>query len=214
MLEIQTEILHCRSPSPALRNHRLPDFASSSERAVACLPVTSIGRIDIRPAARDDVDVVLELLAEAAEWTASIGFANWPARFPRAVVTHGIADRKLYVVHERDAIVATLALQWRDVMFWGERDGDAGYVHRLVVRRDRAGAGLGATILDWAAEQVNEAGREWLRLDVPTDNVALCAYYERLGFEYRGDAEGELSQPDGVVRRWRSRLYERGCGSR
>ena len=99
-------------------------------------------------------------------------------------------------------------------MFWGEREADAGYVHRLVVRRDRAGAGLGATILDWAAQQVRAAGREWLRLDVPADNVALCAYYERLGFEYRGDAEGDFTHRDGVVRHWRTRLYERDCGSR
>ena len=87
-------------------------------------------------------------------------------------------------------------------------------MHRLVVRRDRAGAGLGAAMLDWAAGQVSAAGRGWLRLDVSADNVALCAYYERLGFEHRGDAEGDFTQPDGTVRHRRSRLYERACGAR
>lgn len=187
-------------------------YAASSVSSIASEAIGT--RSDIRPAALDDVEVVLALLAEAAEWTASIGFANWPARFPRAVVTHGIAERELYVVHERDAIVATVALQWSDVMFWGEREADAGYVHRLTVRRDRAGTGLGATILDWAAQQVRAADRDWLRLDVPADNLPLCGYYERLGFEYRGDAEGDFTQSDAVVRHWRSRLYERDCGSR
>jgi GNAT superfamily N-acetyltransferase len=157
--------------------------------------------------------VVLELLGEAAEWTAAIGFPNWPARFPRAVVTRGIADREFYVVHERDAIIATVTLQWSDEMVWGRQGADAGYVHRLVVRRDRAGAGLGAAILDWAGQQVQASGRDWLRLDCTADNLPLCAYYERLGFEHRGDAEGEFTQPDGAVRRWRVRRYERGCGS-
>jgi hypothetical protein len=50
-----------------------------------------------------------------------------------------------------------------------------------------------------------------LRLDVSADNVALCAYYEGLAFEYRGDAEGELTQPDGTVKRWKTRLYQREC---
>lgn len=112
--------------------------------------LVTIGRIDIRPAVLNEVDAVLNLLGDAAEWTATIGFPAWPARFPRRVVTLGIAAHEVYVVHEDDAIIATVALQWSDEMFWGTRDPDAGYVHRLVVRRDRAGADLGAWILDWA----------------------------------------------------------------
>jgi len=170
-------------------------------------------RINIRPATPDDVDVVLELLADAAAWTASIGFPNWPARFPRRLVTRGITAGKLYVGEEDGAIVATIALIWSDPMFWGVRADDAGYVHRLVVRRDRAGDGLGAEMIEWAARQVTVAGREWLRLDASADNVPLCSYYERLGFEYRGDVTGEIDEPDGTLRRWKSRLYERQCGA-
>ena len=156
---------------------------------------------------------MLELLADASAWTASIGFPNWPSRFPREIATRGIANGELYMSEEADAVVATVALMWSDPMFWGGRADDAGYVHRLVVRRDRAGAGLGAEIIEWAARQVAAAGRDWLRLDVSADNVPLCSYYERLGFEYRGDATGELNEPDGTVRRWKTRLYERECGA-
>jgi GNAT superfamily N-acetyltransferase len=170
-------------------------------------------RINIRPATPDDADEVLELLAEASAWTASIGFANWPARFPHAIVSHGIAKGELYVGEEADAVVATVALTWSDPMFWGARADDAGYVHRLAVRRDRAGAGLGAEIIGWAARQVTAADRVWLRLDAAADNLPLCSYYERLGFEYRGDATGDLDQPDGTVRHWKQRLYGRECGA-
>jgi GNAT superfamily N-acetyltransferase len=157
--------------------------------------------------------VVLELLADAAAWTASIGFSNWPARFPRKIATRGIANGELYVGEAGDEIVATVALTWSDPMFWGACADDAGYVHRLAVRRDRAGAGLGAEIIEWAARQVSAAGRAWLRLDASADNLPLCSYYERLGFEYRGDAGGELDQHDGTVRHWKQRLYERECGA-
>jgi GNAT superfamily N-acetyltransferase len=170
-------------------------------------------RINIRLAKPDDADLVLELLAEASAWTASIGFPNWPARFPRKIATRGIASGNLYVVEDSDVVVATVALMWRDPMIWGVRADDAGYVHRLVVRRDRAGSWLGAEIVEWAARQVSAAGREWLRLDVTADNVPLGSYYERLGFEYRGDATGELDEPDGTLRRWKVRLYERECGA-
>jgi GNAT superfamily N-acetyltransferase len=156
--------------------------------------------------------VVLALLAEAAAWRAAIGFANWPARFPTKIATRGIEKGELYVGEQGDVIVATVALMWSDPMIWGDRADDAGYVHRLVVRRDRAGAGLGAEIIDWAARQVTAAGRDWLRLDASADNLPLCSYYERLGFECRGEVTGEINEPDGAVRRWKQRLYERECG--
>jgi ribosomal protein S18 acetylase RimI-like enzyme len=173
--------------------------------------LANIAGIFIRPAAPEDVNGVLELLSEAASWTAALGYPNWPAQFPRTMVTHGIAEGELFVAEADGSLVATVNLQWSDVMFWGEREPDAGYVHRLVVRRDHAGAGLGAALVDWAAQQVSAAGRACLRLDVSADNLPLCSYYERLGFVHRGDREGELTEPDGRVRHWRSRLYERRC---
>jgi GNAT superfamily N-acetyltransferase len=160
----------------------------------------------------DDADTVLELLAEASAWTESIGYTNWPARFPTKIVTRGITKGELFVVDATGGVFATVALLWSDPMIWGERADDAGYVHRLVVRRDRAGTGLGAEIIDWAAGQVSAAGRDRLRLDASADNLPLCSYYERLGFQHRGSATGELDQPDGTVRRWTQRLYERECG--
>jgi GNAT superfamily N-acetyltransferase len=162
--------------------------------------------------------VVLDLLADAAAWTTAIGFSSWPARFPREIVTRGIAKGELFVGESDDAVVATVALTWSDPTFWDERfwdprADDAGYVHRLAVRRDHAGAGVGAELIEWAARQVTAAGRVWLRLDAAADNLPLCSYYERLGFEYRGDATGEVDQPDGTVRHWKQRLYERECGA-
>ena len=55
------------------------------------------------------------------------------------------------------------------------------------------------------------AGRSCLRLDASADNLPLCSYYERLGFAFRGEREGELTEPGGGVRRWNTRLYEREC---
>jgi protein-tyrosine phosphatase len=96
-------------------------------------------------------------------------------------------------------------------MFWGARPDDAGYLHRLVVRRDRVGNGLGAQLIDWASGCVRAAGRARLRLDVSADNLPLSSFYERLGFTCRGEREGELIETDGGIRRWKTRLYERDC---
>jgi ribosomal protein S18 acetylase RimI-like enzyme len=172
--------------------------------------VASIEAIEIRPAERNDVDAVVDLLSEAAAWTAAIGFANWPVPFPRNIVASALARAQLYVAEDGSGIIAALTLQWSDEFFWGVQPDDAGYVHRLVVRRDRAGTGIGAALVDWAAERVREAGRVRLRLDASADNLPLGSYYERLGFTYRGVREGEHIERDGG-RRWKTRLYERDC---
>jgi len=159
---------------------------------------------------------VTELLSEAAAWTAAIGFPNWPVPFPRdlvaASVEHGdVFVAELYVGEVDQAIAAAVTLQWSDELFWGVQPDDAGYVHRLVVRRDRAGTGLGAALIDWASQHVRAAGRTRLRLDASADNLPLCSFYERLGFTNRGEREGELVEPGGGIRRWKTRLYERDC---
>ena len=84
-------------------------------------------------------------------------------------------------------------------------------MHRLVVRRDRAGHRARCRVIDWASQRARVAGRTRLRLDASADNLPLCSFYERLGFTNRGEREGELVEPGGGIRRWKTRLYERDC---
>jgi GNAT superfamily N-acetyltransferase len=74
-----------------------------------------------------------------------------------------------------------------DPAYWGARPPDAFYVHKLAVRRDRAGRGIGAAVVEWANAEAAEAGREFLRLDCLGDNPRIRDYYEDLGFQHRGD---------------------------
>ncbi|HTD51097.1 MAG TPA: GNAT family N-acetyltransferase [Acidimicrobiia bacterium] len=90
-------------------------------------------------------------------------------------------------------------------------DGDAGYVHRLAVRRSCAGHGIGCRLFDWAGLRVRANGGSWLRLDVVTENGPLRRYYEAAGFVHRDDVEGVHVSPDGTTTPWRTSLYERSC---
>jgi len=163
----------------------------------------------IRPAEPADTDAVLDLLAHAAVRMATIGIASWPARFERAEVAGGIGRGEVSVAVIDGTVIGTFALTWRDPTFWGEQPPDAGYVHRLAVHGDHARRGLGARLLDHAARLTRERGRARLRLDVPADNVALASYYERLGFAYCGDTEGDRAEADGSIAHWVTRRYER-----
>jgi GNAT superfamily N-acetyltransferase len=107
---------------------------------------------------------VLDLLAQAAAWTAAAGFPNWPPRFTARWISSTVANGELFVAEIDGALNATLTLQWRDPRFWGDMPavalGDAGYVHRLAVRRSCAGRGIGYRLLDWADGQVRAKRRQ------------------------------------------------------
>jgi len=113
------------------------------------------------------------------------------------------------------ALIATLTLQWSDPQFWGDgpavADGDAGYMHRLAVRRSCAGKGIGYRLLDWADMHVQANGGSRLRLDVATENGPFRRYYEAAGFVHRRDVEGTDLSAVRAPKRWRTSLYERSC---
>jgi ribosomal protein S18 acetylase RimI-like enzyme len=148
-----------------------------------------IGELEISRAEPEELEEVVAVLSENARWLLSRGIRQWPHPFPAGRVRRLLDRGELYVARLDGEVVATLALLWSDPAFWGERPPDAGYVHALAVRRAHAGRRLGPRLLDWAEEQTAAAGREYLRLDCPSDNAVLRAYYEGQGFEPQGEAE-------------------------
>ncbi len=144
--------------------------------------------MNVKRARHEDADTVAELLDEATVWVGELGFEQWPLPFPRDELAEAIDRGEVYVVEgEDDEPVATLVLLQDDPQYWGDRPQDAFYLHKFAVRRDRAGRGIGAAVVEWANAEAAEAGREFLRLDCLCDNPRIRDYYEDLGFEHRGD---------------------------
>ena len=132
--------------------------------------------------------VVAGLLDEATVWVNDLGFSQWPLPFPRDQLAGAIDRGEVYVVESEDGeAVATVSMLSNDPVYWGDQPPDAFYVHKLAVRRDQAGRGIGAAVVEWANAEAAEAGREFLRLDCLGDNPGIRDYYEDLGFEHRGD---------------------------
>lgn len=143
------------------------------------------------PAQEKDLDTVLGILNEAAEWLASRGIPDqWrPGSFSREAFLVQIGRREVYLAKLGREVVGTITLQWNDEIFWKEAPPDAGYVHKLAVKRVYAGRGFGLRMLEWAARQASAAGKKFLRLDCVADNRTICEYYEKAGFTRRGDLQ-------------------------
>ena len=143
--------------------------------------------MNIRRCQAADAAAVATLLDEATVWVGQRGYEQWPLPFPREEIAAGIERGEVYVAELDGDVAATMTLLWDDPTYWGERPADAAYVHKLAVSRACAGQRVGQAIVEWADKTAAGAGREFLRLDCLRDNSGIRAYYERLGFEHRGD---------------------------
>jgi GNAT superfamily N-acetyltransferase len=157
--------------------------------------------VNVRRALPADVAVSAEILDEASAYNRTLGFGHWPVPFPQDELAHRIERGELYLVEVDTEPAATLTLLLEDPYFWGERPPDAVYLHKLAVRRAFAGRGLGAAIVEWVDEHAASAGREFVRLDCQRDDPGIRAYYERLGFEHRGDKDDDSRFPVALYER-------------
>jgi GNAT superfamily N-acetyltransferase len=145
--------------------------------------------VNVRLATLEDVPVVGEMLDEATAFVRTMGRDQWPVPYPHEKLCANVADGSLYMVEVEGRAAATFTLLVDDPKFWGERPPDAVYLHKLAVRRAFAGRGLGARIVEWVGEEAARRGRAFVRLDCQRDLPGIRRYYERLGFELRGELE-------------------------
>jgi GNAT superfamily N-acetyltransferase len=161
--------------------------------------------MEVRLATQEDAPLLAEMLDEATAYVATLGFEQWPVPFPHEELLEGIERGEVYVVVIDGEPAATFTVLWNDPFYWGEQPPDSAYLHKLAVRRAFAGRGIGTQIVDWVDREAASAGRQFVRLDCIRDNPGIRAYYERLGFEHRGD----LDLPRVPVA-----LFERAVGPR
>jgi GNAT superfamily N-acetyltransferase len=172
---------------------------------------TAIGSVEITLAVSADIDDVLDVLNEAARWLASRGINQWRVDgFTRELIAGDIARGEVYVARRDGRAVGTFTLQSSDELFWPGAAEEAGYIHRIAVRRDARG--LGIELLKFAERITAEMDRKLLRLDCLAGNAALCSYYERAGFVRVADVEVDGRDDPTVplsTRRFFARQYEK-----
>lgn len=141
----------------------------------------------IRPARDGDVDRMLHLRRERAEWLASRDIVQWTdehADYAEGAMREFAASGAAWVVEDDALVVATVSLNGPDLDLWSNdlSPDDALYLGKMVTARSHAGQGIGAAMMNWAGRKAERAGKRWLRLDCRRDNVGLHDYYKGHGF--------------------------------
>ncbi len=151
-----------------------------------------------------DLDKVVGLVREAADWLGSRRIDQWQKPWPdragqRERILNDLFKGKTWLVRDGKTTVATITIDTDEPLdaeerpVWPtEQDRRAVlYVRRVIVSRRYARLGLGAALLDWAADVAKrDHGAELIRIDVRTTNVKLHAYYEGQRFTRCPDPKG------------------------
>jgi ribosomal protein S18 acetylase RimI-like enzyme len=155
----------------------------------------------IRPAKMDDMPSIIGLIGEAARWLQTDKKSDqwekpWPDEHSRDQrIRRGIKLERTWMAENDDGLVATVSFGRggnRKLWTQRERNQPAVYISRLIVSRRHAGSGIGANLIDWAAQRgLSRWEAKWIRLDVWTSNKALQAYYERQDFTHLRTCEFE-----------------------
>ncbi|WP_433862778.1 GNAT family N-acetyltransferase [Sphingobacterium thalpophilum] len=108
-----------------------------------------------------------------------------------------IRSKKQYKIVQHGDIVCLFSIQYADPHIWKEREqGDALYLHRIVVNPKFKGQKHFEKVLRWAREHAQESGFKFIRMDTWADNDRIINYYKSFGFDFIGNhttaSESEL----------------------
>jgi RimJ/RimL family protein N-acetyltransferase len=142
----------------------------------------------LRPARSSESGQVAGLLLEVSSWLHGRGIPQWLTPHPRERLEAEIQAGEVLVLEEAGEIIGTVTLTRVPDPYWPDAgaDADAVYLHRLAVRRARAGQGIGREMVRWAERHLAESGVRRLRLDCMASSARMRAYYAALGYEPRG----------------------------
>jgi GNAT superfamily N-acetyltransferase len=148
--------------------------------------------LQVRRAHADDLPIILGMINEAAGWLRTKETDQWAKPWPSeaardARVRRGLRGDTWMVEQHGHPIATVTARRHGNQTLWTHREQlePAVYISRLIVTRSAAGLGIGAALIDWAAQRaVRDWSAQWVRIDVWTTNEALHNYYEKRGFRF------------------------------
>jgi GNAT superfamily N-acetyltransferase len=143
-----------------------------------------IPEIEIIQALPEDAEAASAIMCEAALWLDRNGKTLWfKEELAPGKLKGAIEAGELHLVMMEGHAVGTVIFQLHDRIYWPDMpQGDAAYIHKVILKRPVAGKGLGNRIIEWARERAKAQGLTFLRLDTEAAREKLCSLYESAGF--------------------------------
>ncbi len=146
--------------------------------------------------APERVDRLHDIVAECGvDMHRRYGLSHWFPPYPIETMRRNAQEMHVYGIHRpaddgRSEPVGTFTVGtggWKhDDSVWSDLSHRPLYLHKLAVRPEQQGRGIGR----WAVQQVERIAWEWdcqtVRFDAIARHVALIQFYRNLGYRTRG----------------------------
>jgi ribosomal protein S18 acetylase RimI-like enzyme len=98
-------------------------------------------------------------------------------------VEEGIKKEEFFfIVNQKQHTMGVVRVSNDDVLYWGQMNDKAKYIHSLIVKEEFSGLKLGTAVIKKIKEEAILDNVEYLRLDCDCTNKKLCKYYIDHGF--------------------------------
>src|SRR5690606_13704363 len=133
---------------------------------------------------RGDLPVIYCLFEASIKYQESKQFPSW-RNYDRQAVENDVESRSLYKVVVDGTIAIVFTIRTEDAVIWRHHEnGDAVYLHRIVVNPQFKGQRMFGHITDWAIEYCKQHGLKYVRMDTWANNPNLIRYYCGFGFRF------------------------------
>lgn len=137
-------------------------------------------------------DRAMAVMREVAAWGRERGLRVWPDQWltPEELLTDEAGPENFYVGAADGEAACAFILQWSDREWWPQAGPfEAGYLHKLCVRRQFAHRGMTARVVQAVKTECARRGVRRLRLDTGAEETAVRDIYLAAGFEIAGTVE-------------------------
>jgi ribosomal protein S18 acetylase RimI-like enzyme len=132
----------------------------------------------------EDLGFSYWLFEQAIEYQKKNKYNVWKG-YDKEVLQADVQHKRQYKITDGQHILCIFSVCMRDPVIWREKDqGDAIYLHRVVVNPHFKGHKQFARILGWAIDFAKDKGVKFIRMDTWADNPNIIDYYKNFGFKF------------------------------
>lgn len=154
---------------------------------------------NLRQALPSELSLAFDILKAAAESLAKRNINQWqywknpPIEKVNWVKEGFLKQEFFFIENEQAGILGMVRILEEDILYWGQKEDNAKYIHSLVVLDKFAGHKIGHRVIESIKKDADHHHYDYLRLDCDSTNKRLCSYYEKQGFQLVKEINLELS---------------------
>jgi ribosomal protein S18 acetylase RimI-like enzyme len=135
-------------------------------------------------ASPEDLPIICHLFDEAILFQKKHNYIGWSS-YDQEYIQADIAKGLLFKLVINDTIAGIFSICYTDRLIWRQKEqGDAIYLHRIVLHQQFKGEKIFQKILAWAIEETCKKNLRYIRMDTWADNEKIIGYYKSYHFKF------------------------------